>query len=190
MAEPGLTEQQQKWMASVRATLESATGRSLDDWKEVLRGCPESSPRARQRWAKEHHGLGQNYYMLVSREMEREAGVDRRDADALGAALWRDPSAAEVFRAVEAAVAELPEVVLGQRKGFSSFSRRYAFAAARPVKGVLRLGLALEPDADPRLLAASREGWSERLTATLVLSSREDVDAGVAHLLRQAWERS
>ena len=190
MADRGLTEQQQKWTASVRATLEGSTGRSLEAWKEVLRTCPESSPRARQRWAKEAHGLGQNYYMLVAREMERDAGVDSRDADTLGAALWRDPGPAEVFRAVEAAVAELPDVVVGQRKGFTSFSRRHAFAAARPHRAVVRLGLALEPADDSRLAPAAREGWSERLTATLVLQSRDEVDEAVAHLLRRAWERS
>ena len=190
MAEHGLTEQQRNWMASVRATLETSTGKTLDEWKRLMRENPESSPRARQRWAKETHGLGQNYYMLVTREMERDAGLDSRDAEALGAALWRDNAAAEVFRAVETAIAELPDVVFGQRKGFATFSRRYAFAAARPVRHAVRLGLALDPGADVRLASAAREGWSERLTATLVLSAREEVDTAVAHLLRQAWERS
>ena len=190
MADHGLTEQQRKWAESVRESLEAATGRSLDEWKRLLRENPESSPRARQRWARETHGIGQNYYMLITREMERDAGVSERDAHVLGAALWRDPSAAEVFRAVEAAVVELPEVVLGQRKGFSSFSRRYAFAAARPAKGGLRLGLALDPLGDGRLEPPRGEGWSERLTAVCVLTAREQVDEGLAHLLRKAWERS
>lgn len=190
MAEPGLTDQQRAWMASLRASLQTSTGRTLDEWKRLMRDNPETSSRARQRWAKEIHGLGQNHYMLVAREMERDAGVDSRDAGALGSTLWRDPGPAEVFRAVEAAVAELPDVVLGQRKGFTSFSRRHAFAAVRPTKSAVRLGLALQPGADPRLAAARREGWSERLTASMVLSSRDEVDGGLAHLMRQAWERS
>lgn len=190
MADHGLTEQQQKWMASVRASLESATGKTLDEWKRLLSHNPETSPRARQRWAKETHGLGQNYYMLVAREMERDAGAPSRDAEALGAALWRDNAAAEVFRAVEAAIAELPDVVYGQRKGFSSFSRRYAFAAARPAKHLVRLGLALKPDGGRLGPASANEGWSERLTSTVVLASREEVDEAVAHWLRSAWERS
>ncbi len=190
MADRGLTEQQRKWMDSVRSSLEASTGKSLDEWKRLIAASPETSPRARQRWAKDTYGLGQNYYMLVAREMDRDAGLDTRDAEALGAKLWRDNAAAEVFRAVEAAIAELPDVVLGQRKGFSSFSRRYAFAAARPVKHEVRLGLAVDPGSDPRLAPSVREGWSERLTAVLVLTSREEVDAAVAHLLRQAWERS
>jgi hypothetical protein len=151
MAEQGLTEQQRRWRESVRGSLEASTGRSLESWKQLMRENPEHAPRARQRWAKETYGLGQNYYMLVMHEMEREAGADPRDPEALSARLWRDDAAAEVFRAVTAAISELPDVVLGQRKTFSSFSRRYAFAAARPTKPGVRLGLALETSADPRL---------------------------------------
>ena len=190
MVEHGLTEQQRRWRESVRASLETATGRSLEEWKRLLAASPETAPRARQRWAKETHGLGQNYYMMVAGELAADAGAVAPDAQALGAALWRDPGAAEIFRAVEAVVAELPDVVLGQRKAFSSFSRRHAFAAARPVRGAVSLGLALDPAHDPRLRPPRREGWSERLTAVLDLAAREEVDQGVAHLLRSAWERS
>ena len=196
MAEQGLTEQQRKWMASVRSSLPEKTGRSMDEWVEIARTCPETKPRARQAWFKAHHGLGVNYFSFVEHERRTRDGGEQGaapiggDAQALGSALWRDDAAAEVFRAVEAAVAELPDVVLGQRKGFSSFSRRYAFAAARPAKHLVRLGLALETSADPRLQPPRSEGWSERLTAVLPLARREEVDVGVAHLLRAAWERS
>ena len=193
MPEQGLTEQQQKWMASVRASLPEKTGRSMDEWVAIARTCPQTKPRARQQWFKDQHGLGVNYFSFIEHELRtRDGGENPRDAATLGAALWADPAAAEVFRAVEAAIAELPQVIVGQRKGYTTFSRKYAFAAARPVKGgAVRLGLALAPGTDPRLQApAKSEGWSERLAAVLVLDDREPVDAGVAHLLRTAWERS
>ncbi len=195
MAEQGLTEQQRKWMASVRTSLPEKTGRPMDEWVAIARTCPETKPRARQKWFKEHHGLGVNYFSFVEHEMRTRDGGNSGaahlgPAEGAGAVLWRDPAAAEVFRAIEAMVAELPDVVSGQRKGFSSFSRRYAFAAARPVKQQLRLGLALPTSADPRLEPARNEGWSERLTAVLVLADREAVGDGVGRLLRQAWERS
>ena len=38
---------------------------------------------------------------------------------------------------------------------------------------------------DPRLTPAAKEGWPERLKSTQVLSSPDQVDAG---LLRTAWE--
>jgi len=55
-----LTEQQKKWFASVRAGLERDTGKSLAEWIEIARTCPESKPRARLKWFKETHGLLQN----------------------------------------------------------------------------------------------------------------------------------
>ena len=190
MADDGLTEQQRKWMASVRASLPEKTGKSMDEWVEIARACPETKPRARQAWFKEHHGLGLNYFSFVEHELRARSGENSRDPEKLGAELWSDPAAAEVFRAVEANVAELPEVVVGQRKGFTTFSRRYAFAAARPAKGgVVRLGLALEPG-DGLPAASTSEGWSERLGVTLVLTDREQVDEAVHHALRAAWERS
>ena len=190
MNDDGLTEQQRKWMASVRASLPEKTGKSMDQWVEIARTCPETKPRARQAWFKAEHGLGQNYFSFVEHELRARSGENTRDPETLGSALWSDPGAAEIFRAVEAAVAELPQVVVGQRKGFTTFSRRYAFAAARPAKGgVVRLGLALEPG-EGAPAASPNEGWSERLKSTIALSSRDDVDDGVRHALRAAWEQS
>lgn len=179
-----LTEQQKKWMASVRASLESSTGKSMADWVAIARTCPETAPKARQRWFKETHGLGQNYAMMVM--MEAAEGAGERDPTAMRAALWPDPQAAAILETIEAALASLPGLVAGQRKTYNTWSRKFAFAAARPVRGgSVRLGLAVEPGADPRLVPAAKEGWPERLKSTLVLSTPEQVDAA---LLRAAWE--
>jgi hypothetical protein len=185
-----LTEQQRKWMASVRASLEGSTGRTLAEWVEIARTCPETAPKARQRWFKENHGLGQNYFMLVMREQDRQAGEAPRDPEALRRALWSNASAAAIFAALQALGDKLPDLVSGQRKTYTTWSRAYAFAAARPLKGgKLRLGLAVEPAADARLEPATKEGWSERLKASVTLSNPAEVDAGLAALLKAAWAR-
>lgn len=185
-----LTEQQKKWMASVRASLEASTGRSMADWIEIARTCPETA-KARQRWFKETHGLGPNYAMMVMMAQADQAGDNPRDPDALAKALWCDPASAAVFAALTAAVAPLPELVTGQRKTYTTWSRGYAFAAARPLKGgKLRLGLAVEPDLDPELIPADKEGWSERLKSTLALTDPAEVDDRLKALLKTAWERS
>ncbi len=82
-------------------------------------------------------------------------------------------------------------MIIGQRKAFTAFSREFQFASVKPMKGgKVLLGLAVAPDADPRLEAPKNEGWSERLKSKLLLDSPAQVDASVAALLRQAWERS
>jgi hypothetical protein len=183
-----LTERQKKWFASVREGLERATGRSLEAWVEIARACPETRHRARLTWLKENHGLAQNRASLVLSEAFGEDAPEPEAEDPLWTA---DPASRAIFEAVAQAAEGLGEVLAARRKGYSPFSRKVQFAAARPVKGGrLRLGLALSPDAHPRLAAPGRESWSERLTAVTELGSAAEVDAELTALLRQAWERS
>lgn len=185
-----LTEQQKKWFASVRDGLQRETGKSLAEWVEIARTCPETAPRARLRWFKETHGLLQNRASYVLGEaFPPDAGWDRPDT--LKDALWNDPASRAILTAVEPLVLALPDVIVGQRKGFSAWSRRFQFAALRPLKGgKARLGLALAPEADPLLKPAKNEGWSERLQAAVLLDGPGNVDARIAALLRLAWDAS
>jgi hypothetical protein len=186
---PGLTPRQQKWFASVQASLERDTGKSLDQWVAIARTCPETTPRARTRWLKEHHGLGVNRAaQILSAAFPSDQRWDQPGP--LRERLWADPASRAILEAVEAAAVALPDTVVGQRKQFTAFSRKVQFAALRPVKGGhAMLGLALDPSADPRLEAPRNEAWSERLKARLLLTSPADV-ASVEPLLKQAWERS
>ena len=189
--ESHLTERQQKWMASVRESLQSETGKSLDEWVAVARTCPETRPRARQQWLKEHHGLGQNRAMLVLGEAFPAEARGYDDPEALKAALWTDPASRAVFDAVAAGAYDLGEVTEGARKGFTAWSRTVQFAAAKPLKGGgALLGLAVAPEASPRLEPAARESWSERLKSRVRLESPADVDNEIRVLLQQAYDAS
>ena len=183
-----LSEPQRKWFASVREGLERATGRSLEAWTELARACPETRHRARLNWMKAVHGLGQNRASIVLAEAfpaPPPSGEAQEDA------LWIDPAARAILEAVGRVATALDGVVTGRRKGYTAFSRRYQFAAARPLKGgAVRLGLAVEPSLDVRLSVRGTESWSERLTAGLELAAPEALDAPLAELLRLAWERS
>lgn len=185
-----LTEQQKKWFASVRDGLERDTGKSLAEWVAIARTCPETKSRARLQWFKEKHGLLQNRASYVLGEaFPPETGWDTPDQ--LRDALWTTPEQRTIYQAVADAVADFPKLVVGQRKGYSAWSRAYQFAAVKPAKGGARLGLAVTPDTDPRLEPAKRnDGWSERLKSTLPLTSAAQVDASVKALLKASWEVS
>lgn len=187
----GLTEQQQKWFASVRANLERETGKTLEEWVEIVRlECKETKPKARTDWLKATYGIGVNRAATIfGVAFPSEMGWD--DADGLRAALWTDPASAAILDAVETAIADYPGLVTGQRKAFTAWSNKVQFAAAKPVKGgTLSLGLALTPDASSRLAEPKNESWSERLKAKLTLASPAGVDDEVKALLKAAWERS
>jgi hypothetical protein len=187
----GLTERQRKWFASVQASLERDTGKTIDEWVAIARTCPNDKPRARSDWLREHHGLGVNRAAhVLSVAFPSEMRWD--DAGPLRAALWKDPASEAILRALEKAVAKLPDITLGQRKTYTAWSRKVQMAATRPIKGGHALvGFAVEPAADARLAPRGKsESWGDRLKGQLLLTSPDQVDASVEALLRQAWERS
>ena len=187
-----MSEWQRKWFASGHANFEKRTGKPIAEWIEIARTCPETKHRARLKWFKDNHGLLQNSASMVLRQaFPNEEGMAWDEPDKLRAALWTDPASTAIFEEVERAVKALPEIANGQRKGYTSWSHKVQFVAVRPrPKGCARLGLALDPAASPRLEPAKNEGWSERLKASVNLGSPAEVDAGIAALLKAAWERS
>lgn len=191
MAQPAaLTARQQKWFDSVRESFERETGKTLDEWAQIARACPETRPAARKAWLKTHHGLGTNRASLVLGAAFPET-AHWAEPDKLRETLWADAGSRAILEAVEAAVADYPGLVTAQRKGFTAFSREFQFAAIRPLKGGgARLGLALDPAYDPRLLPPSRETWSERLHAVVDLASPTEVNSALGSLLHRAADRS
>jgi hypothetical protein len=103
--------------------------------------------------------------------------------------LWSDPAARAIFDAVKAEITALPDVVIGQRKSYTAFSRAFQFAAARSDKGTLILGLAVPPDKRLSLIAPKRAIWSKRLKSQATLSSAADLSP-LGPAIRRAWEAS
>ena len=190
MAQPNLTERQRKWFASVRESLERDTGRTMAEWVDIARTCPETGHRARLKWFKETHGLLQNRASQVVSEAFGST-MSWQAPDDLTAALWTAPDSRAIYDAVAVRCAAIEGTIPTARKGYSAWSRTVQFAALRPLKGGRAvLGLALTADADPRLEARGSESWSERLTAKLRLDSPDDLDATIEALLAAAAERS
>ncbi len=185
-----LTERQQKWFATVEANFEKATGRPVAVWVDILKGCPETRPRAQAAWLKATHGIGANHaaHILSAARPDEAMGWD--DAEALRAALWSEPRSLAILEAIERAAAGVEGVISGQRKGYTSFSRAVQFAATRPLKGGRALlGLKLDPTTSPRLTPAVRkESWSERLIAVIELDGPGAVDGEIARLFAAAAE--
>jgi hypothetical protein len=190
MPDPGaLTERQQKWFSSVHDGLERETGKTLAEWAALARACPETAHRKRLAWMKENFGLGQNRASMVLNAAFPPA-ASWSNPDALTDALWADPAARAIYEAVKVAALALPDVVMGQRKTFTAFSRAFQFASVKPIKQGVLLGLAIAPDGKADLQPAARESWSERLLSRMVLPDAAAVTPRVAGHLRASWEKS
>jgi hypothetical protein len=187
---PNLTERQRKYFASMQGGLQRDTGKTLEQWVAIARTCPESGHRARLKWLKDNYGLLQNHGSHVLSEAF-DSAMSRREPEKLIAALWVDPASTAIFKAIDAAARAPNAVIQTARKGYTAWSREFQFAAAKPVRGgKVMLGLALAPEASPRLEVPRNEGWSERLKARTLLAAPAEVDAEIAALLQAAWARS
>src|SRR5580698_1595964 len=110
MAEANLTERQAKWFASVQASLERNTGKTLEEWVVIARTCPETGHRARLKWLKDNHGLLQNRASHVLGEAFPPA-MSWREPAALIDALWTDPASRMIYEMLDAAATTLPDTV-------------------------------------------------------------------------------
>lgn len=191
MADANLTAQQKKWFASVREGLERDTGKTLDQWVKIARTCPETKPGARAKWLKEKHGIGVNRAATIFDAAFPGDGAGWDDPEALVAALWKNPDQLKIHDALAAAVLKFKGAIVGEKKSFTGFSRNYQFAAARPTKDGVRLGLAIDPKSSKRLgLPKKNEGWSDRNKSVLVLTSTKDIDTELKALLKAAFDAS
>lgn len=191
MADANLTEQQKKWFASVREGLVRDTGKTLDEWAKIARTCPETKPKARVDWLRANYGLGVNRAATVLDAAFGGETMGWDDPEALVAALWKDPAQLKVHDALVAHVGRMKGGIVGEKKSFTGFSRKYQFAAARPTKDGVRLGLAVDPKASTRLGPPKKnEGWSDRNKAVVVLVSTKDIDIELKTLLKAAFDAS
>ena len=188
---PQLTERQAKWFATVKANFEAQTGRTLEAWLEVMKACPETAPKAQQVWLKAEYGVGQNHASHILDAFQPAGGPGWDEPAELRLALWKDAESLVILEAVEGIASGVDDVISGQRKGYTSFSRKVQFAAMRPLRGGRALlGLKLEPEASDRLTESVRkESWSERLSAVVELDDAAAVDAEVARLFGLAAQR-
>ncbi len=188
---PNLTPRQEKWFASVKASLERDTGKSLDDWVQiVMRDCPEADRRKREVWVKDTYGISmiRAGQIINAAWPEIDPWDDPVQARAL---LWTDLKSTAILEAFETAVAGIPDVLMTQRKSYTAWSRQVQFAALKPVKGgTARLGIAVTPDADSRLSAPKNEPWSERLKSVISLTAPADIDDSLIVLIRLAWDKA
>lgn len=191
MGDIGMTERQKKWFATVQANFETQTGRPVAVWVDILKhGCPDMRPRAQAAWLKATHGIGANHAAFIISSARPEGEKMWDDAEGLRATLWKEPQGLKILESLERVANGVDGVVVGQRKGYTSFSRSVQFAATRPLKGgKALLGLKLDPAASDRLSAPMRtESWSERLTAVVELDGPGAVNAGIAKLFAMAAE--
>ena len=181
-------------MSAVRESMAERTGRSLEQWVELVQGSGVDplDQNAVRRWLKDVHGVKQNSQWTIADAAARAAGWERPTVEQYidGQYAGKKAGLRPVFDAVRAAAEALgDDVVLEGRATYTPFVRTRQFAAAAPATASrLDLGLRfVDPPASDRLRPATAPGQA---THKVALTTADDVDDELRGLLRAAYEQN
>lgn len=183
----------EQYIASQVARLEKATGRSIAQWIRIARTCPPGTVPERLRWFRTQHGLGPARAALVlGRALGPSALLERPPADPLARLFAGRYEAQRVtYDAVTAFVRRLGPGTVKPGKGYVSLYRLKHYAALKPGRAGLVLGLALAKyPRDGALVEVKRFGGNPRIRRALVLANARGFNTAAKALLRQAYSEA
>lgn len=180
-------------LATMVANLESKTGRSLDEWLEVVRRSGIEKHGEVVKMLKSEHGMTHGYANLVAHAsrggLEPASDPTAQQEEALFAG--KKVGLRPVYDAVRHALVGLgADVALAPKQAYVSFLRQKQFAVVQPSTATrLDVGLNLNGvEATGRLESAA--GFNAMCTHRIRLTSAAEVDAEVREWLRTAYERA
>jgi predicted transport protein len=184
----------EEMLDAVSASMARRTGRSLDEWLEVVAGSglDPLDQNAVRRWLRTEHGVPQNSQWAIADAAARAAGWVRPTVEQYVAEQYGGARSAlrPVYDAVrDAALALGPDVRLEGRSTYVPFVRRRQFAAvAASTASRVDVGLRFTAaPSSPRLQPATAPGQA---THKVSLTSVAEVDGELAALLRTAYEQN
>jgi len=186
----------QKWIAE----LPEKTGRSLEEWIQLVQTEGPPAEKDRRNWLKKQHGLGTNASWWIA---ERAEGKGQEDSDPERYLKAAEEYVEGMFSGSKAGLRPLYDrlLSLGLKLGkdvkacpcktIVPLYRNHVFAQIKPATRTrIDLGFALQ-DREPtvRLLDTGGRAKGDRITHRIPITSFEDIDQEVTHWLRVAYDR-
>lgn len=173
--------------ATMPATLEATTGRSLASWQETVRGLGLDKHGQIVAALKRDHGLSHGYANMLAL---LHTGYGKAAEDELVAGLFSGPKAAlrPIYDRLLAVVEALgQDVVIAPKKTMVSFRRSKQFACFTPSSAKrAELGVALRGDPPTERLRLTNGMTSHAVW----IAHPAEIDAEVVAWVRAAYERS
>jgi hypothetical protein len=185
----------QSWVVS----LPEKTGRSLEEWIQLVQTEGPSTDKEQRDWLKLKHGLGSNSAWWIA---ERAGGRSLEDEDPSAYLQAAEGYVSAMFAGKKAGLRPIYDallklgVALGRDvkicpcKTMVPFYRRHVFAQIRPATATrVDLGLALEDTAVPdRLIDTGGLAKKDRITHRITIASLAEIDSEVKRWLRFAYD--
>jgi hypothetical protein len=183
---------------SILANMKEKTGRSLEDWLELVGSDGPPTEKERAAWLKAKHGLGANYAGCIA---EISAGKGElfsaegylRLAPQYVEDLFAGPKTAlrPLYEALLAAGLKLgKDVRVCPCKTFVPLYRNHVFAQIKPTTRTrIDFGLALKDTKTPkRLIDTGGFAKKDRITRRIEISSLGDIDDEVRRWMKAAYD--
>jgi hypothetical protein len=175
------------------------TGRTLEEWVELVQDEGPETERERRAWLKDKHGLGTNASWWIAQRADGRGAEDGDPEAYLKAARGYVEAMFEGKRAslrpiydkiLEVARMLGADVKVCPCKTIVPLYRRHVFAEIRPAtSGRLDLGLALgNLKASGRLVETGGFEKKDRITHRIAMTSVSEIDAEVKKWLKQAYD--
>jgi Domain of unknown function (DUF5655)/Domain of unknown function (DUF4287) len=183
---------------NIMAGMKQKTGRSVEEWIQLIEKQAPPGEKERRAWLKEMHGLGMNYaWWLAERSLGK--GDDGNPETYLKQA---EEYVANMFSGPKAALRPMYDALLklGRSMGedvkicpcqtIVPFYRKHVFAQIKPTTQTrIDLGLALKDMKTPkRLIDTGGFEKKDRITRRIEISSLGDIDDEVTKWLKKAYE--
>jgi hypothetical protein len=186
----------QKWVAD----LKRKTGRSLEEWLQLIKKSGPKDEKARRDWLKTEHGLGTNYAGSLAARAEGKISEIGDPDSYLEAA---EDYVEQMFSGSKAGLRPIYDRVLklGLKLGndvkacpcqtIVPLYRKHVFAQIKPTTTKrIDLGIALgDMKAKGRLIDTGGFAKKDRITHRIPLESLDDVDDEVKQWLEVAYDR-
>ncbi len=187
----------QRWIAELPAK----TGRTLDDWIDVVKERGPADTKARRAWLKEEFGLAHAAQMLITERAEKgHTGIMNEDpeaylqeAEGYVEAMYAGPKAAlrPIYdRLLEIGLGLGDDVRACPCQTIVPLYREHVFAQIKPsTKTRIDLGLAFkDAPAEGRLIDTGGFAKKDRITHRVAISHLDEIDDEVVGLLRRAYD--
>jgi hypothetical protein len=186
----------QKWMAE----LPQKTGRSVEQWIELVKRQGPATEKERREWLKREHKLGTNSAWWIAERAEGKGGEEDDPDSYLRAA---EEYVEAMFSGKKAGLLDIYEKLL--KLGLSiakdvkacpcktivPFYRNHVFAKIKPTTNTrIDMGFALGGRKTPkRLINTGGYEKGDRITHRVEISKLSDIDDEVKRWLKTAYER-
>src|SRR5262249_26741431 len=181
------------------ARLKEKTGRTLDEWIELVDKSGPATEKDRREWLKKRYGLGTNYSWWIA---DRSCGKASEDTDPEEYLRAAHMYVEDMYSGSKAGLRPLHDRLLAlglgigkdvkacPRKTIVSLYRNHVFAQIKPATRTrIDFGLALgSTRAKGRLLDTGGFAKKDRITHRFAISRLEDIDDEVSRWLKTAYD--